>query len=210
MIVGGVLGAGQRFNEQQIASDLGVSRGPVREAVRAMVRAGLAAGVPNIGMFVRQDGIEEAVELYKMRGLVFGFACARLAERATADQVNCLRETVDMMDRAIADEDGSEYYRLNLEFHDLVLAYSDHKYATKIYDALVKEDHLLRERSLQIVASMRESNADHKRIVDAIAAGDRNKARSTAEEHHVQGKRRWLDMLGRKMRKLRAQASPRR
>ena len=74
MILSGELEPGQRLNEQQLASQLGVSRGPVREALRVLERAGLVTGVANLGMFVRQVGIEEAVEMYEMRGVVFGFA----------------------------------------------------------------------------------------------------------------------------------------
>ena len=63
MILSGELKSGQRLIEQQLASQLDVSRGPVREALRALERAGLVTGVDNLGMFVRQVGIEEAIEV---------------------------------------------------------------------------------------------------------------------------------------------------
>ncbi len=196
MIVSGDFEAGQRLNEQQLAARLGVSRGPVREALRALERVGLVTGIANLGMFVRQIGIEEAIEMYEMRAVVFGFACFRLAGSATPKQHGALHDHVAHMDEAIAQRDSSAYFRLNLDFHDLVMDYSGHGRATKIYQSLVKEGRLLRARSLQPVASMRASNGEHKKILELIAAGDGRAARAAAEEHHLEGKRRWLETLG--------------
>jgi DNA-binding GntR family transcriptional regulator len=197
MIVAGELEAGQRLNEQHLATQLGVSRGPVREALRSLERAGLVNGIANLGMFVRQVGIEEAIEMYEMRALVFGFACARVADRATDEQKESLRALVTRMQEAIDGKDGGEYYRLNLAFHDLIMEYAGHDRANQIYQSLVKEGHLLRQRSLRPDSSMRESNAEHAGIVDAIAAGDTAAARKAAEEHHLLGRTRWLDTLTR-------------
>ena len=195
MIVSGDLAAGQRLNEQHLATRLGVSRGPVREALRALDRAGLVQSVVNLGTFVREVGIEEAEEMYDMRGLVFGFACARLAGQDAGGSKHALAALVAEMDEAIEAEDASRYYRLNLRFHDLVMELAGHARANRIYQDLVREGHLFRQRSLQPVASMHESNREHAAIVEAIMAGDAAAARQTAEAHHVGGKRRWLATL---------------
>lgn len=197
MIVGGDLKAGERLNEQRLATQLGVSRGPVREALRALEQDGLVTAVVNLGVFVRQVGIDEAVEMYDMRALVFAFACARLARSTDADQQAELAALVAEMDAIIARGDRLEYYRLNLRFHDLIMEFSDHRRATQIYQSLVKEGHLLRQRSLQPVESMRQSNSEHAAILAAIVADDCEAARAAAEAHHMGGKRRWLDTLGR-------------
>jgi DNA-binding GntR family transcriptional regulator len=174
-----------------------VSRGPVREALRALERAGLVNGVPNVGMFVRQVGLHEAVELYELRGVIFGFACGRLAERCSEEQREALKALVSRMDDAIENEDAALYYQLNLKFHDTVMEYSEHDQAARVYDSLVKEGLLLRERSLRPVTAMAESNAEHKLILKAIQRKDVQAARAEAERHHRQGKRRWLDTLSR-------------
>jgi DNA-binding GntR family transcriptional regulator len=82
-----------------------------------------------------------------------------------------------------------------LRFHDLVMEFSGHKRAEEMYQALVREAHLFRQRSLQPVASMKESNAEHAAIVAALYAGDRTAARRLSEDHHFGGKRRWLATL---------------
>ncbi|MYZ49946.1 GntR family transcriptional regulator [Propylenella binzhouense] len=196
MILSGELASGERLNEQKLAAKLGVSRGPIREAARALESAGLVTLVANQGMFVRRIGVEEAAELYDMRAVVFGFACARLARSARTDQIEALRGLVAEMEEAVAAADPSRYYRLNLRFHDTVLAFAGHKRAVQIYESLLKEAHLCRQRSLQPVASMRESNEEHRRMVEAIASGDPDLARRVAEDHHFGGRRRWQATLG--------------
>ena len=192
MIASGDLNAGERINEQHLATRFGVSRGPVREALRALERAGLVQSIINLGTFVRMVGIEEASEMYDMRAVVFGFACARLALQATDEQKNALEALVHEMDSAITAGDSTEYYRLNLRFHDLVMEYAGHARASQIYQSLVREGHLFRQRSLQPSASMRESNAEHAAMLCAILAGEAAAARQKAEDHHFGGKRRWL------------------
>jgi DNA-binding FadR family transcriptional regulator len=74
--------------------------------------------------------------------------------------------------------------------------FATHRRADRIYQDLVREGHLFRQRSLLPVASMRDSNAEHVAIVAAIAVGDPDEARRMAEVHHFGGKTRWLATLG--------------
>jgi DNA-binding GntR family transcriptional regulator len=195
MILSGELKAGERLNEQLLASRLGVSRGPVREASRALERAGLVTSIVNHGVFVRRIGVEEAVELYDMRAVLFGFACGRLTRCASAGQRAELAELVAEIDRAIERADSRAYYELNLRFHDAVMDFAGHRRAKQIYESLVKEAHLFRQRALDSIPSMRESNREHVAILEAVAAGDGERARRLGEQHVQGGKRRWLQTM---------------
>jgi DNA-binding GntR family transcriptional regulator len=195
LILGGELKAGERLNEQAIATRLGVSRGPVREATRALERAGLVTVIANQGVFVRQVGFEEAIEIYDMRAVVFGFACQRLTSRLSGAQADELRALITQMDDAIEQGDNRGYYELNLRFHDAVIAFSEHGRAKQVYESLLNETHLFRQRALGSEDSMKESNAEHAAIMDALKAGDAERARRLGEEHSLAGKRRWLEAL---------------
>ena len=197
MILSGELKAGERLNEQVLASRLGVSRGPVREATRALERAGLVTVIANQGVFVRQIGFEEAIEIYDVRAVVFGFACEVLAKRISAEQQAELADLVAKMAEAIERGDNTTYYRQNLRFHDTMMSFAGHGRAKQVYDSLINETHLFRQRALGTRDSMRESNGEHIAILDAIAAGDAERARKLGEEHSLAGKRRWLEALGR-------------
>jgi DNA-binding GntR family transcriptional regulator len=197
MILSGEIKAGERLNEQLLATRLGVSRGPVREATRALERAGLVTVMVNQGVFVRQIGIEEAVEIYDVRAVVFGFACARLAGRLSKAQEAELSDFITGMDDAIERADNRQYYELNLRFHDAILTFAGHGRAKQVYESLINETHLFRQRALGSRDSMTESNGEHVAILSAIAGGDRERARKLGEEHSLAGKRRWLETLNR-------------
>lgn len=193
MVLSGELAAGERLNEQALAARLGVSRGPIREATRGLIRTGLLNAVVNLGVFVRQIPDDEANEIYDVRAVVFGFVCQILAEKITAEQGQALERLVAEMDAAIERDDRASYYRLNLAFHDTVLDFAAHGRARQTYEALIKETHLLRQSALSTTSRMRESNTEHKAIVAAMLAGDRDRARRLAEHHAHGGKRRWHD-----------------
>ena len=195
MIVSGEIKAGERLNEQVLATRLGVSRGPVREATRALERAGLVRVMTNQGVFVRQIGVEEAAEIYDVRAVVFGFACQRLAGRLSGEQEAELSNLIAGMDEAIGRGDNKAYYELNLRFHDAVMAFAGHGRAKQVYESLINETHLFRQRALGSRASMRESNGEHVAMLKAIVAGDGERARRIGEDHSLAGTRRWLETL---------------
>ena len=192
MILSGELRAGERLNEQALATRLGVSRGPIREATRALERAGLLTAIVNQGVFVRQLSREEASEIYDVRGAVFSFACQRLASRITQTQKAALQDFVDHMERAIERGDNALYYQLNLGFHDAIMTFTAHGRAQQTYESLIKETHLIRQSSLDTPERMRESNAEHAALVAAMVAGDAETARRLAEAHTLSGRRRWF------------------
>jgi len=197
MILSGEIKAGERLNEQLLATRLGVSRGPVREATRALERAGLVTVMVNQGVFVRQIGFEEAVEIYDVRAVVFGFACQRLAGRLSDGQAAELSELIAGMDEAIGHGDSQTYYELNLRFHDAIMTFAAHGRAKQVYESLINETHLFRQRSLGTRDSMQESNGEHVAMLKALIEGDGERARKIGEEHSLAGKRRWLETLNR-------------
>ena len=194
-ILKGEMKAGERFNEQSLANALGVSRGPVREARRFLEKAGLVVSSPGRGTFVRRINQTELAENYDLRALLTGFACVRIAEAGTTRHKNALAALVGRMETAINAEDETTYYALNVEFHNLLMVHAKHKAAERIYQDLIKESHLSRQMSLARKPKMKESNAEHAEMVEAIIARDTERARIAGERHVQNGKQRWLDAL---------------
>lgn len=195
MILSGRVKSGERLNEQQLAKQLGVSRGPVREAVMALESAGLLESSANRGSFVREVSLDELLELYDIRGLLTGFACQLIAEQGTADQKRALRDIFVLMQESSEQEDLTNYYEHNIAFHNALLEFSGHKKITEIYMALAKQTHLSRLSVLARTGNMKESNAEHAKILDAIDRGDGKRARSAGELHALSGKRRLLSAI---------------
>lgn len=191
MIVSGELRSGDRLNEQALAQQFGVSRGPVREAMRALERAQLVSTRLNQGVFVRALSPEEAAEVYDVRAVVYGFICRRLADQISDEEVACLEKYVEQMDAAIVANDPTTYYRLNLQFHEESIIYARHGCAQQTYRTLINETHLTRQRSLHTQERMLESNEEHKALIAALQAGDAQLARRLGEAHAQAGRRRW-------------------
>lgn len=196
LILTGELAPGERINEQHLAARLRVSRGPVREALRGLEKARLVEAKVNRGVYVRELSVEQALEISEMRGLLTGYACARLAASSTAEQRARLAQLIETMAAAIEAGDAPAYYEHNLAFHDALMDYAGNARAKEMYDALVKESHLSRRKSLFSARAMAESNAEHRVILDAIRRGDPAEARGAGERHIVGGRRRFLDALG--------------
>jgi DNA-binding GntR family transcriptional regulator len=184
MIEVGELKAGDRLNENGLALKLGVSRGPVREACRGLEQSGLVDVIVNKGVFVREISNREAWELYEIRANLYALAGRLLASRAEAAHLAPLRRMIDEMEQAADREELNVFYPLNLRFHEAIVEFSDNARLLTLCTSVHREMHLFRRRTLDMPGRMKVSNAEHRRIVDAIEAHD-GEAVVHAMEHHV-------------------------
>src|SRR5213083_812861 len=113
-ILAGTLAPGDKLNEEDIASQLNVSRGPVREAFRALESAGLVRLEKNRGVFVRQVSIGEADEIYEVRAGLDELIGRLLAPRIQPGQLAELRELLRKMQAAARARSVEDYYPLNV------------------------------------------------------------------------------------------------
>jgi phosphonate utilization transcriptional regulator len=171
MILAGELPAGSKLNEAAIAERLGVSRGPVREAFRALEESGLVRLEKNRGVFVRQIPVEEADEIYELRAVLDEFVGRRLAQTATPDALRDLRTRVERMERAAAKGDVQAYLAANVDFHDRMVELAGNAKLLGTYRRLVNELHLFRHATLAQSGALPISTREHREIVDRIAAG---------------------------------------
>jgi DNA-binding GntR family transcriptional regulator len=195
LIYSGELAPGARLNEAALATRMGTSRGPIREAMRMLAGTGLVTPVAHRGMFVRQMSMRDMLESYDLRALIFGFAARRATEFLTPERVQSLQDMLTQMEQACAANESSLYYELNLRFHALILEYSNNRHAAQAYEAYVNELHVFRRRFFNYTKKMQRSNEEHRAIVDAIVAGDATLANELAEKHVLQGKQRLLESV---------------
>lgn len=194
LIYGGEFKAGDRLNEAALALRMGTSRGPIREAIRILAGTGLVTAVLNRGVFVREVSIQEMLEIYDLRALVFGYAAERATEHITDRHRRQFESLLDQMDRASKACDSDLYYNLNLQFHELILVLSSSQRALRAYDDYVKELHLYRRQNFNVPGNMRRSNVEHRRIYEAISNGANARAKARAEQHIKAGRQRLLGM----------------
>ncbi len=190
MLRSGELGAGAKLNEVALATKLGVSRGPVREAFRALEESGLVRLEKNRGVYVRHVSLDEADEIYELRAVLDEHAGRRLAQSATPGKVKALRALVERMDRAVAGGDADAYHDANLAFHDRLVELAGNGKLAQLYRRLVNELRLFRRASLDQADALPTSVREHRAIVDRIAAGQAAAAGRMLYDHAMGGRER--------------------
>ena len=171
MILFGRLQPGQAVTIQGLVRDLDAGMTPVREAIRMLTGLGLVTAVLNRGVFVRQMSVREMLELYDLRALVFGFAAERATDHVAESHKAQFEQLLQAMDVACETENANQYYELNLKFHALILLLANNQRAQAAYDDIIKEMHLFRREYFNAPGNMRQSNAEHRTLYEAIAKG---------------------------------------
>ena len=190
-ILAGEIAPGAKLTEQDVAADLKVSRGPVREAFRALEQAGLVRTEKNRGVFVRTLTHFEADELYEVRAGLDSLIGRLAAERCTPAHARELRELLRGMQKAAKARSVDDYYPLNVRFHELLARISGNAALLATYQRLVKELHLYRRQTLAHgPGSFPASTHGHESIVAAVTAGDAERAATLLYEHAMQSRDR--------------------
>ncbi len=184
MILAGAIAAGDRLNESELAAKFGTSRGPIREALRALEQDGLVRLEKNRGVFVRVISVAEADEIFEVRAALDQQIGRLAAERAKDADLRELRRLVAEMQRAAQAAKADVYHQLNLAFHDRLAQMAGNAKLLTTYRRLVNELSLFRREALgasddTLPTSIRE----HQSIVGAVAARDPARAARALAEH---------------------------
>jgi DNA-binding GntR family transcriptional regulator len=172
-ITRGLLAPGAKLVEAEWAARLQVSRGPVREALRALEQTGLVRNEKHRGVFVRSVSGVEAEELAALCAVLEEAACRMLAARIDALQVAALRERLDAM-RDVIDDDG-DFICAREAFRDALVAASGNRKLYESYRRAVSEARLSNRMELD-EAQREASYAQHRAVLNALASRDADEA----------------------------------
>lgn len=181
LILNGELAPGERLLEDQLASKLGVSRNPIREAIRLLESTGLVEVIPRRGAYVTKVDVEDLEQLLEMRGVVEGYAAELAATHRSDDDVRYLAEIVDNGRAATARGDIVKAAACHREFHLDIERMAGNRYLTEVAEPLRSRTELV--FSLLLDTRRELTWAEHEAIADAIAGGDRDGARDAVQDH---------------------------
>ncbi|GAC1326136.1 MAG: GntR family transcriptional regulator [Chloroflexota bacterium] len=193
-IIQGTYQAGERLVEERLADQLGVSRTPVRQALTALASEGLVQLFPNRGALVHSFQPDEVRDSYDVRALLEGYAAFHTAYCITPEQLALLRTTTDEMEERSLDHFSDQPARLywlverNQLFHRSIIEASGNRLILTVFRQIVDLPLMFRsfywyrdeERAHQIFF--------HRRIIDALAARDGERARILMQEHIHEGR----------------------
>lgn len=171
---------GARLRETELAERLGVSRTPIREAIRQMEADGLVVHVPRHGASIRVLDYSEVMELYEMRAVLEGTA-ARLAARAASDIE--LDELMALNEELANAPDPQDAYELNRQFHMTLLDAAKNRYLIKSVNALQKTLLILGPSTLLEPERADQAVGEHRDILVALKNRDGAQAEAAMRVH---------------------------
>jgi DNA-binding GntR family transcriptional regulator len=182
-IVRGVLAPGMSLDETELARRFGVSRTPVREAIRLLAASGLIDARPHRGAVVARPSAERIAGMFEalkeLEGLLSGLAALHMtsAERRALDH---LHGELAILVRA---GDPQRYYEVNLKFHVAIYAGSHNTYLAELTEATRARIAPFSRAQFRGVGRLPKSYGEHQLVVDAILRGDRDGAVAAMRDH---------------------------
>jgi len=175
---------GERIDEQALARDLGISRTPLREALKVLQNEGLVKLVPRRGCFVAKLTERDVEEIYAMIGLLESACAAHAAERATPAEIAKLRRITQRMTESAAARNYKRYFEANLAAHAAVLEIAGNRWQKSVIEYLRGLCRLWPYVSVgNIPGRLEESLREHEELCAAIEAHDAERARDVMRRH---------------------------
>lgn len=184
-IISGEIEPGEPLSELALAEEFGVSRTPVREALKQLQTEGLVTIRPRVGTFVTTPSRREITELFELKELIEGAAARLLAQRGRVPEIQRLEENLRQADAAVARDNRERYAKLVEQFHDLVIAGADNHKLTAHYRMLMNQLAYPRlvSTSLSQPGRALQSDREHHLVLELILAKDGDSAERVMREH---------------------------
>lgn len=182
-ILTGKIKPGTRLMEVDLAEDMGVSRTPIREAIRKLEREGLVIIEPRKGAYASPISLKDIMDILEVRANLEGLAACYAAERMNPEQKAALFVLLQRFHQAVIDGNAAEMISNDTKFHHLIVEASGNKHLIQMVEQL--QELVLRFRYIYFTDFKRaeEMIPEHQEIYDQIIHGNRSKARLEAYNH---------------------------
>lgn len=182
-ILKGELQPGERLMELQLASKLGVSRTPIREAIRMLEQEGLAVTVPRKGAEVARMTLKDMEDVLEIREALDELAAQIACERISSEQMNRLMDTKKEFERILASGEVKEIADVDVKFHDIIYEATDNAKLVYLLNNLREQLFRYRVEYLKNPENYPALIQEHEAIVSALEARDKAKVTEAMHEH---------------------------
>jgi DNA-binding GntR family transcriptional regulator len=182
-IMAGTLEGGAKLTEAQLATRLGVSRGPIREALQRLVAQGLLVSHPGRGTFVALLDVEDVLDVYHCRAVTESAATRLLMARGAAEAIPALEEAVEQLGNAARQGDWQRITDVDLRFHETLVAASGSKRLVRMFSTLLVETRMCLMRLQAAYPAPEDIVPQHRELVEAIKAGQEERALELVQAH---------------------------
>lgn len=182
-IILGHLRPGERLMEIQLAEQMGVSRTPVREAIRKLELEGLVVMVPRKGAYVAGLSIKDIADVFEIRKALEGLAAELAADRISDEEIENLERVLHRLADAADQKNFDTFIEVDTEFHAILFQAGRNERLSQIINNLREQIHRFRITSLSMPGRMTAAVEEHRKIVEAISQHDLDEAKRLAQEH---------------------------
>ena len=182
-ILEGDLKAGQRLMEVQLAEQLGVSRTPIREAIRKLELEGLVVMLPRKGAYVANMSFKDLIDVLEIRSSLEGLAASLAAERLREEDISDLERVAKEFEKSVREADIDNVLKKNVEFHEKIFLMANNKKLYQLITSLWEQVHRFRVTYVSNYDASLSLVDEHNRILEAIKSGDCELAKKYATEH---------------------------
>lgn len=190
-ILEGILKPGSALKERELCEEMGVSRTPIREALRRLVAEGLAEMRPRRSIVVTQYGEKELAEIFELGSLLETHVAGMAAEKASPNDLTQLEDIIARMEELLSSGSGDlslEYARLDQELHDRIAAAARNGRIAQMLRQTVSLRWMAQFMQRYDEGAFRKSLDQHRQIIAAIAQGDTAAARQAMASHVGSGR----------------------
>jgi DNA-binding GntR family transcriptional regulator len=182
-IVAGVLKPGERLMEIQVAEELGVSRTPVREAIRKLELEGFVVMIPRRGTYVSDLSIKDVNEVYEVRTALDILAAELAAERITEEELEEMERLLVEIGEYVEESDMDRIVDADSKFHDILYRATRNERLVGIINNLREQLTRFRSLSMSYPGRLKDMLGEHTRLVEALAQRNVALAKNLASEH---------------------------
>ena len=182
-IINGTFAPGERLMEIQMADEMGVSRTPVREAIRKLEMEGFVVMIPRRGTYVSNMSIKDINDVYEIRISLDTLAAGLAAERISDEELEELQRLLVKVGAAIEKNDMAKVVEADIEFHDVLYKASRNERLRNIINNLREQITVIRGVSMRYPGRLKDTQEEHRRLVESIAARDVEKSQEAARIH---------------------------
>lgn len=189
------LAPGDWIDEQALAAEYGISRTPLREALKVLASEGLVTLKPRRGCYVTEIESRDLDEIFTLMALLEGQAAGDAARRADAGQRASLLALHARLATAASAGDLETFFDINQAFHRRIIEIADNRWLAQMMNDLRKVIRLSRHHSLFSQGRIEQALIEHQALVDALIDGDAERARNAMRAHIEAGRSAALEAL---------------
>jgi len=182
-ILDGVLKAGDSLIESKLSTELGVSRTPVREALRQLELEGLVKTIPNKGALVIGISEKDIEDIYNIRMTIESLASRWSAENITKEDLEKLANVVELQEFYVEKNDALQVWQLDTKFHEIIFSACGSRILMHTLSGFHHYIQKARELSFQTTGRQSLAVAEHRKILEALQKHDGNSAELLTSEH---------------------------